>query len=686
MSYNPAYGQPMGQMMPALPFPTNQLIAQPMLVQPGQPPFLPSIPYLPQPLQQAYPFVVSEAMNALSAKAQENPLRTFLFNQVVANNWQNQDFLAFLDGLVRMIEVKMSTGQFRDVMQCISTCAVYFAELNTAANVVKFPALEQGMDQNARNAVQTVLRELSGAMGEMNQFYSRQGQPPQPMQAQWNDPNAYRPVTMQPQQAWTGQPAPQQANWRQVQQSQQLAQAGVSTVNTTRGYGQDVIDNGDPVASRYGRRSNHAQRPSHQVTATQEVRQERREAIMSGIPGRAPAAAQPQPSGQLATGALLTPSETVKFVPSEDIPVNVAFDPNLVEVYYQVTDKGTLNPAVKKKAETDMDMSKHLSTPSFVTTPPAALEAVDSKVRALNTEKALQDDVLALAHTKPMPDVEVAYKDEAMRADVSMDELWLNNEVQLALMRKNAKKINVYRSLGVKLVPHITTKDSKSMINAVAQAQTFEAACKLLRTFEQQLKDGVCSHGDDKTLTFINQRLTMKVNDWLKKSLAVNKGWMTSFMEDAMAVPQFIADRVGSGFGKKVVEAQADIISRALRYVEEEFERQQNSNLLGEVTNMEKLLEGVNITYFFDYVTLTSLDLYSPELRFDIPKGSETSVGIFQAQTPLLRQIADNTFTHERALEMKFDRHLVRTADGVLLELTLSAMNPQFYLVCVVDA
>lgn len=691
------YGMPQQQqMLPPLPYPAHQLQTQPMITPPGSPSFIPNPSYLPNGYQQIYPFIVSEAMNALSEKAGANPLRTFLYNQTSFNGWNNQDFAALIDGLVRLIEVKFNSGTFRDIQQCVNTCAIYFAELNAAANILKFPALQEGMGQQEVNAVNSVLNDLKATMGEIERFYRQGGLQPQQPQNQWNDPNAYRPPQqVQPQQAWSRhQPQSAGTNWRQVQNQQQLNQAAVPSVNTTRGYGNqtDMQDSGDPVVNRYGRRAptgvalNPPQLQQPQARVAQydnrdQARQQVAQAMIGNIPGRTQPAVQQPP----AAPTLLVPSESVKFKPSDKFQVNVAYDPNEVIIFYEVTPEGHLLPSVSKKADIDMDKSKHLMTPSFVATPPAALDTVDSKVRGHLTEKALTEDVLSIADVKKIENIEFAYKDKSRAASVSMDELWLNNEVQLALVKKAAKRMSVYRSLGVHLTPLTTLVDSKAMINAVAQCETFEAACKTMRTFASQLREGICAHGDDKTLTFINKRLTQALNDWLVKQLAVTTGCIDSFIEDAPAVPKFVADKVTPSFGAKVVEAQSRIISTSLKYAEEEFERDQNSNLLGEVANMEKLIEGVSVTYFYDYLTMTSLDLYSTELRFDVPKGTETSVGVFKAQTPLLYQIADNTFTHARALGLEFDRHLVRTADGVLLELSISAMNPDFYLVKPVD-
>ena len=56
---------------------------------------------------------------------------------------------------------------------------------------------------------------------------------------------------------------------------------------------------------------------------------------------------------------------------------------------------------------------------------------------------------------------------------------------------------------------------------------------------------------------------------------------------------------------------------------------------------------------------------------------------IVRACSSPLRQIAENIFTHQKALDLEFGKHLLQTADGVVLELSQSPVGADFYLVSV---
>ena len=149
------------------------------------------------------------------------------------------------------------------------------------------------------------------------------------------------------------------------------------------------------------------------------------------------------------------------------------------------------------------------------------------------------------------------------------------------------------------------------------------------------------------------------------------------------ALVEFIEKRLGEAMRKALAVNQKAILKHALAYGDEEFEKTQNGFYLPEEMVAELEVDSppkLSVTYFYTYYTLTSLDLFSVELNAELPS-LEISAGIFASQTPLLRQIADNVFTHQKALDVVFDHHLLQTADGVCLELLQSPLNEDIYLV-----
>lgn len=703
MSYNQGYGQPQAMMQASqLPYPTYNLVMAPIQVQRGQPHSLPAVQYLPQALQQYFPLIVTDCIDAIQSKAQTNPLRTFLFNQMCQNNFNNLEFTAFVEGVIRLVEMRMAQRAFPDVQQAIFNCAVFYAELNTAANVAKYSELLQGLDRDTVQGVQVVLQNLNQVTQEMQRFFSgMQQNQPQPYggapQQQFN-PQGYGQPQQQfapPQQQFYGQPQQQRqpmpsAQWRDQQSNLQAAHMGQPTSSslfsgTGSGSGYSAMPS-DPVAARYETASRARQvevvEPSLHVQNIQEARRQKEEKIINNVPTmQGVAYAPPTPKPVQVETIVKADDAAVKWKPTEKYPFSTAYNPNVSDLYYQVAPDGSTKPFIKPKEQSDMDMDKHLTVPSYVKTPPLGMKSLDTSVRVFETEKSLTENTEALGHIEPIL-LNVSYKDDSFQAELSLNEMWFTNEVKLAIMKKSDKKTNLYRSCGAFLKPLVSAKSVKSMVIDVASMTTFEAACNKLQVISNKIDEGTYPHGDAKSLTFINNRLTESLNEFLKHHLAVPNGWVDSFMVDASSVISYIDKKYGTAFASALIDAQSIIISQALLFTDLLFEKRQNTNLFPNEDH-EKMMGDVDVTYFYNNYTLTSLDLFSTELKTEIPEG-EVSVGIFEKYTPLLRQIADNIMTHQRALGLVFRKHLLKTADDVVFEITQSIIHPDFYLVAVV--
>lgn len=405
---------------------------------------------------------------------------------------------------------------------------------------------------------------------------------------------------------------------------------------------------------------------------------------MNNVPTQAPA--QPAPPVVPALNMVKASEHIVSWKPSQEKPINIAFNPNTSDLYYIVQPDGTTLPHVEPKKASEMDLNKHLIVPSYVTSAPLGVAALDTRVRGFEMDKALATDAISLETVKPLP-LNVAYKDETFHAAVCVSELWFHNEISLADMRKREDKVNLYRSCGLLLAPVISKKKNpKPFIDMLANAESFAHACAILQTAHNQLNVGEHEHLEPKMLSFLNKRLTDSVNHFLKKKLGSTVGWMDTFMEDAVKIVEWIEPRCGEGVRKALANNQKTILKNALAYGDAAFEETHNRFYLSEeMIEQLKAETGpkMTVTYFYTYYTLTSLDLFSVELNMELPD-LEISAGIFASQTPLLRQIADNVFTHQKALELTFGHHLLQTADGVCLELLQSALCDEIFLVAAV--
>lgn len=697
--YNQAYGQ---QAYQELPFPDHQLMFQPIQVVYGSPPFLPQVPYMPQELSQFFPLIVTACIDAIQSKCTQNSLRVFLFNQMAQHGYNNPEFVAFVDAVIRIVEMQMYKLQYRDISSSAQKAAELYAELYVAANTQRFPALLNRVDQSVVPHIQSALRDLGMLGQDLTNFQQGKArgfanQAPQPAPAY---PNQYaNQYTNQ-----YGAPAPQYPA-----PQQQFAQPGFNRwsnqashvsggavpargAQTSQSYnaptgGEPMYGkSNDPIAQRFENNERMKQSASSlHAQNIQDLRREKEAAIMGNMPK--PVGVPPLPSQELPPEFMevyKATSSPVKWQPSEEYPVVPAYDPNTAELYYQIVGENQIKPLVKKKEKSEMDIEKHLIVPSYVKVPPAAVKSLDSDVRVFQTLEAVRAQAKDDEEIEPL-EMNVAYKDSSFYSETSLEQLWFNNDVTLATMKRSGKKANVFRSCGVLLDPLVCTINPKPMITDFVQSENFDQLCRKMLAAQDSINDGTFKDGDSKSLTFVNRRLTKHLNDFLKHNLAVPNGWVDSFMDDAKDVIPYLEKRYGAKFAEALRTRQKLLIEQALTYGDAEFEKDQNTNLFPfSDVDVDILLGSVTITYFYNNYTLTSMDLFAHELKAEVLADSEISCGIFNAQTPTLRQLAENIFTHERSLNVVFTKHLVQTADKVVIEVTKSPIQEDFFLMAAV--
>lgn len=695
------------QMAPALPYPADRYIAPFTQVQPGNPPVMPRLQFMPQPLEQFYPLIVTEAMDALQAKAHLNHLRVFTFNSMADAGWNNPEFAGFLQGLVELIDFKLATGAMRDPMQCIRAMAVTYAEIQAAQNVLRFPALLQGMDQGMAAAVQELQRQAAMTGQEIQAYQRARSAQMQPQQQPVYGGAGYGAPAGPG--VYGGQGGPGSfvmgggrghsgpvVDMRRAQM--QSAAVGSTGLFTNSGRTDPTsYDDGRPAGgdSRWSRgRKTHTHSENVQEGRRPPLGQSQPAAFSNSpwatvktVPGdnrgvtMPTGDVKPQPATRSvnAEGRMLASDPTSKWVPSVKAPVNVVYDPLAMELFYQINPEGFLEPAVYKKDESQMDINQHVTTPSFLQTQPVGVDDLDTRARQFEMSKSLEEDKDSIDEATTDKRLQVSYKDDPVQVDVSVENMWLRNETLLALMKQSKARANLHRTVAVSLVPLVTRTDPKPMITAIAKSPSFDAAIKVMKRFLEEEHEN--SADVRKTLTFINNRLTQRLNDFVRKNMALPAGTIDSFMDDAAALPAFIERKYSAAFSSVLVENQAALLQNTLEFTEDDFASLQNTNLFPE-DRLEEIGKALKITYFCDYMTLSSVDLFSNELRFDFPANNKVACGVFASKTPLLHHIAENTLTHARTFENAFYRHLVRTADGFTLEILPSATTKDFILVC----
>ncbi len=151
----------MMQATQGIPYPANQLVT-PQVAGPQY-----QVPASAPQFQQLIQPVVAILIAVLQRNASKNPLRCFLFNQLTANNFQNQEFPKTVNAIAELAAFHMATNQqfAANPQTAVETAAESFCAMLASVNAKMFPALYGFIDQNMAADVEQKVAEF----GRLNQ-------------------------------------------------------------------------------------------------------------------------------------------------------------------------------------------------------------------------------------------------------------------------------------------------------------------------------------------------------------------------------------------------------------------------------------------------------------------------------------------------------------------------------------
>ena len=180
-------------------------------------PFAPPVNASPQ-MQQLVPVATGFFLMELQNNAPKNASRTFLFNVLSQNGYQNNEFLEALQSVVDYAEFLIAT-QNMPAEQAVPQAAAELASIMACIQVRKFPQLEQMLPQGGMQSVEQWLNHFNKIANALEQYKRQAQQQPQwPRQQQGGFPGNQAQFGQQwgpqqmPQQQWGPQQAPQ-AQW-----------------------------------------------------------------------------------------------------------------------------------------------------------------------------------------------------------------------------------------------------------------------------------------------------------------------------------------------------------------------------------------------------------------------------------------------------------------------------------------
>lgn len=660
---NGGYGQQSQNMQ--LPYSTTQVQFPFIPLQPGVAPFIPNGLQIPSPLQQLVPLIVYEGIHNIQIAATQSALRVFFFNQMAANGFSNNEFIQFINGLTYIIDLRMRTLNNADVQRVITQTAIDYTEYKVAMNAAVYPALTTVLPQEAMTAINNCINSFNVHVGQMEQVVNR------PMV---NQQNTGVPQNM------IGMPIGQPNN----QAYGMLYNGGNNSRPPDRYIDNFNSQNNRPVPNvstmpivtnlqHTQQNSTYTPRSSPEVLSA-------RNAIRDTTPVKQVSVSAQDTNRVELERVVPIYRESNNFIPSKDFegwkrsdtyPVTLAYDINTSELMYAIAPDGTVIPKLLKKAE-NMERDKHLKppslTPAWATNIP--METPISIDANTGDEKPLSISDMTFLQPPCPPTLTTK----------NSNDNWAFNEAALRLeIERHHKRRHYIASESNEVETVAASKEILSVVDSLIDAVNEEEAVSIIK-HATEINSLTDFRTDVKALAKINDRLTKRVNVFIKNELGLASGTITNYAEDILELIPYLKETYGDSVSECLRKSHRKILKESLNYATGEMNDAINSCFYEKLV-IEKEDDFVLIN-FYENNLFVSVDLSVIELKIELPV-TKHSVGILKEELPLLYEIAERAYKTVTSNDR--NNCYIRTADDITYRITTGAFNSNFYLISLVE-
>lgn len=627
------FNQMQGQMPGQLPFPHNQLLyptgnynAVPNI---GLEQHLQQFSQLLQPMSQVL-------IDEIQKNCRLNPLRTFLFNQMAANGFQNADFASLVKSSIEYFAYLVRRNQIQNPQQGVYKAAQEMIMFIAANNVRNFPALCQFEDPQK---IQFVLNQFDGVTQDMMRE-RQQGMYPGVNQ-QWGGGGQQGGFNQ-----FGGNPNMggfQQAAGPTNQRSFGGSSGGLFT--TGSGNQIDTTNQGSPGMGRTFGSSDVSQ------SAAQASEFMVQEAIVDKLE-------ESDTSVDLQEAAR-------RWKPVVGCLYRPAYEPSHQKLV--ATRKGdNFFYTVRELGENEMDAARHRLTPLFGNNNSLITDRLKAPEVSKALAEAVSDAKTAASGVDATIDTYSRIRLDQMPIELGYDSVWVSGIVD---------KIRRQRQRGEDTPINITQWDSK-----VAKAVVIESEeeADLIRRFSRmdstQLLMNIANKKDQispSVLAVVDERLTAAVNDAIKTNMSISGLSIDSFIDDWNDLINIISNKYGKLMAANFVAKDEEVIRNALNLLPKECADDVTNGIYDTADG-----ETYPISYFVETVSFTALDFFSSELDLDFVAG--TSALLSKVNTRVWYDLADQIF---REFGDTCTRHLIRTCDGKMLEIKKGWLAENAYII-----
>lgn len=603
-----------------------QMVHQPVIPNIGLPPHLQSFGNL-------IPMVATCLINELQGRAQ-TPLRIFLLNQTGQNGFQNNDFASLVNSTIEYIGYLVRNGMALGPQQLVQQAASKMIQFIAAHNVRLYPPLQQYADQNVAMALQ----EYDAIGQNLQRERMQQSGMHSGIQQQWNSNPGYGGGVNFNSAIGNGQMP--QRNFGGNSQS------GLFTSSSGN---MDVGNTSTGVDRNFGG-----------STFTQMSEPVIQETVVDKL----------EAGDNVAT----VEAANASWFPAEGTFYRPAYEPSHQKLVVSLK-HGRYYYQVKELGEDEMDPSKHRLTPLFKHSGMIAdkLKGFDESAK-VELAEAISDAKSATPGTDMTLDTYSRIQMDRLPIELGYESVWVSGIVER--VRRQRERVNQSEDAPpINIVQWHSGVVTPVVINNPEEVD-------LIRRFADmdchQLMMNI-SHCKEKfsasTLAVIDQRLTTETNKALRVNLSIPNMSIDSYIDDWNDLVNHIANKYGETVAARLVSMDTEIIKNALTMIDDGCAADVTSSIYD--TNDG---ESYPVSYFIENVSFTMLEFFSSELDLDFV--SDTSALLSKVNTRVWYDLADQIF---REFGDICKRHLVRTCDGKVLEISKGWLTDNAYIVSVVS-
>lgn len=680
----------------------NQLPANPLQIQSGwynlnpsmPPPYVPAVSQDPQ-IQSMVPLIALTACSEIQSQAQQqpnNPLRVHMFNLYTQNNFQNEQFEALIAAATDFVWVYVMKGAFRTVEEAIQDCVPKMVAMLAAMQLRQYPALEQYTNPTMQYSVNELMGHFQTLSNEIRAAKARMPQQPQQsggwnQQQNWNQPqtgwNQQPSWNQQPQQSWSQQPSRQWgpsggAAWQPPSPQPTPLGGGNSTLfGGGSAQPQSFAGSAEKPAMSAGRFDQSVLRQPFEPRKEETVQQ----APAPVAPTAPPIQPAPQPTSQL------IPAAQVRFRPTKDNPYVPAYNPLEFELFFEPQPDGGMKPKLQPRSE-KLDYERHAVSTTFG---PRARE-LDTSKQAQVLER-IQKGVESINAPQEQPETGEVADDEVtlpfyamtrenLLLDSSETLVWLTAGLERMGQRVDERIPDIYRVWAKVAEPIVGLQDETPFVRNFASCESFLDLRDKLNAAVNRISSGLWGAAE--------MRMTRAVNRMLKQNLSIPKLSIDSFTADIEDLLKLLENRYGELITGAIKKHEAEVIRQVFGCLcDAEAEALSESHI-----DPKDYPEDAQprVTYLSSAQSFTLLNCRAHELNIEL--AADVGAFVHPRATPVMHALLKGLFdaAHEvelaaskQGMECEFHRHLIRTADGRILEATRGFLSDDHFLLTLVE-